>query len=107
MRNETRKLYTAMLAQLASINGVADVTEKFTVNPTVQQTLEGHVQESSEFLRRINMIGVTEQQGQKVGCILTQMRRKKRAVWRRGHGNPPFRMRAAGSWRRRAGSNCT
>ena len=43
MRNETRKLYTAMLAQLASINGVADVTEKFTVNPTVQQTLEGHV----------------------------------------------------------------
>ena len=43
----------------------------------------------------------------KVGCILTQMRRKKRAVWRRGHGNPPFRMRAAGSWRRRAGSNCT
>ena len=71
MRNETRKLYTAMLAQLASINGVADVTEKFTVNPTVQQTLEGHVQESSEFLRRINMIGVTEQQGQKVGLGVT------------------------------------
>lgn len=71
MRNETRKLYTAMLVQLAAINCVDDVTQKFTVNPTVQQTLEGRLQESSEFLRRINMVGVTEQQGQKVGLGVT------------------------------------
>ena len=67
MRNNTRLLYTAMLAHIASLSGVADATAKFTVDPSVQQTLENRIQESSDFLRQINMTGVTEQMGEKLG----------------------------------------
>lgn len=67
MRNNTRLLYTALLAQIASLNGVASAAEKFSVEPSVQQTLESHLQESSAFLNRINIIGVHEQKGEKLG----------------------------------------
>lgn len=67
MRNNTRLLYTALLAHIAQLNGVSDATAKFTVDPSVQQTLENRIQESSDFLRRINMTGVTEQMGEKLG----------------------------------------
>ncbi len=67
MRNETRKLYTAMLCQIAQLNGVDDATQKFTVDPSVQQTLEDHIQESSDFLTRINITSVREQSGSKLG----------------------------------------
>ncbi|HZH44245.1 MAG TPA: phage major capsid protein, P2 family [Lysobacter sp.] len=67
MRNTTRTLYNALLAQIAQINEVQDATVKFSVAPTVQQRLETRMQESSEFLKRINIVGVTEQKGQKLG----------------------------------------
>ena len=67
MLNNTRLLYTAMLAHIAQLNGVSDATAKFTVDPSVQQTLETRIQESSDFLRQINIVGVTEQQGEKLG----------------------------------------
>lgn len=67
MRNETRKAYNAYLAALAQLSGVTSATEKFTVAPSVQQKLENRIQESSDFLGRINTIGVTEQQGEKLG----------------------------------------
>lgn len=67
MRNTTRQLYNAMLAQIAQLNGVDTPTSKFSVDPSVQQTLETRIQESSEFLRRINVIGVPEQRGEKIG----------------------------------------
>ena len=67
MRNTTRKLYTAMLAHIAQLNGVDDATSKFSVDPSVQQTMETRIQESSDFLRQINVVGVTEQQGEKLG----------------------------------------
>lgn len=67
MRNETRKLYNAMTAQLAQLNGVDDATQKFSVDPSVQQTLETRIQESSDFLKKVNIIGVAEQSGAKLG----------------------------------------
>jgi P2 family phage major capsid protein len=67
MRNDTRVLYTAFIAAIAQLNGVAAAAEKFTVSPTVQQRLENRMQESSSFLQAINMIGVDEQSGAKVG----------------------------------------
>lgn len=67
MRNETRQAYRAYLDQIAKLNGVTDATEKFTVTPSVQQTLETKVQESSDFLSKINNVGVTEQKGDKLG----------------------------------------
>lgn len=36
-------------------------------SPSVQQKLETRIQESSEFLKRINIIGVSEQTGEKLG----------------------------------------
>lgn len=67
MRNPTRKQFDAYLEQIATLNGIPDATKKFSVEPSVQQTLESKIQESSDFLGRINVVGVTEQQGEKLG----------------------------------------
>ena len=64
MRNETRLAFTALAAQIALLNGVASATEKFNVTPSVQQTLETAMQESTDFLGRINLIGVLEKDGE-------------------------------------------
>lgn len=66
MRNDTRRLYNAYTARVAELNGVDSAVEKFSVTPTVQQTLEDQIQASSAFLGRINMLGVTDKEGQKV-----------------------------------------
>jgi len=67
MRKETRLAFNALHAQIATINGVTSALEKFTVDPSVQQTLETRLQESSEFLSKINIIGVSDQKGEKLG----------------------------------------
>lgn len=67
MRNETRKLFNDFQNMIAILNGVESVGAKFTVEPSIQQTLETRMQESSEFLNSINVIGVNEQQGEKLG----------------------------------------
>lgn len=69
MRNETRFKFNAYLTQLANINGVpvGDVTAKFTVEPSVAQKLVDRVQESSGFLKLINMVIVPEQSGERLG----------------------------------------
>lgn len=67
MRKETRIAFDAYLSQVANLNGISDATKKFAVDPTIQQKLESKIQESSEFLSKINLITVTEQKGEKVG----------------------------------------
>lgn len=67
MRNATRLQFNAYVEQIAKLNGVPAATAKFTVDPSVQQTLETRIQESSDFLGRINIVGVPEQQGEKLG----------------------------------------
>ncbi|MGO1072719.1 phage major capsid protein, P2 family [Lysobacter sp. CA199] len=67
MRNPTRQLYNALLQQIATLNGIEQATAKFSVAPNVQQTLESRIQESSDFLKRINIIGVNDQGGAKIG----------------------------------------
>lgn len=67
MKNSTRLLYAAYLAQVATLSGVASAAEKFTVDPSIQQTLESKMTESTDFLGRINVVGVAEQQGEKLG----------------------------------------
>jgi P2 family phage major capsid protein len=67
MKNQTRQLFAAYLGTVANLNGVASATEKFSVAPAVQQTLETKIQESSAFLASINVIGVTDQKGEKIG----------------------------------------
>jgi P2 family phage major capsid protein len=67
MRNETRRLYDAYTTEVAKLNGVERVDTKFSVNPTVQQRLETKIQESSQFLSKVNVYGVPEQEAEKVG----------------------------------------
>jgi len=66
MRNETRLAFNALVTRLGTLNGVANAAEKFTVTPSVQQKLETKIQESSEFLSKINIVGVTEMEGEKL-----------------------------------------
>lgn len=67
MRNDTRLAFNAYTQQLAQLSGVPSATEMFSVEPTVQQKLEKRIQESSAFLGRVNIIGVDELKGEKVG----------------------------------------
>jgi P2 family phage major capsid protein len=67
MQNKTRELFMAYLANIAALSAVIDATKKFNVAPSVQQTLEAHMQESSAFLKSINVAPVTDQQGEKLG----------------------------------------
>ncbi|SDK68351.1 phage major capsid protein, P2 family [Billgrantia gudaonensis] len=66
MRNDTRTVFNQFAAQVASLNGVPDATQMFTVEPTIQQRLEKRIQESSDFLNRVNVIGVDELKGEKL-----------------------------------------
>lgn len=70
MKNETRAKFNAMVSQIALLNGIdpAVVTSsKFTAEPSVQQKLQQRVQESSEFLSKINVAPVDEQSGELIG----------------------------------------
>ncbi len=68
MRNETRELFNAYMARMGELNGIpVSLGQKYSVDPSVQQTLEQRIQETSEFLGRINNIGVQEQSGEKIG----------------------------------------
>ena len=67
MRNPTRLIFNQYMHQIATLNGVTDITKSFSVQPSVQQTIETRMQEGSEFLTKINIVGVEEQQGTKLG----------------------------------------
>lgn len=71
MRNPTRLAFNAYMVAIAQLSGVASAAEKFTVAPTIQQKLEERIQQSSDFLSRINIIGVPEQEGEKLGLGAT------------------------------------
>lgn len=64
MRNPTRIAFNNFLSQVAKVNGVNSAAEKFAVEPSVQQRLETAIQESSGLLQKINLIGVTEKDGE-------------------------------------------
>lgn len=61
MKKNTRFAFNAYLQQLARLNGVAveELSSKFTVEPSVQQTLEDQIQQSAAFLTLINVTPVT------------------------------------------------
>lgn len=67
MRNESRVKFNQLRSHIAKLNAVESSAEMFAVTPTIQQTLETRIQESAGFLSRINMIGVDEIKGEKVG----------------------------------------
>lgn len=72
MRNETRALFRAYCSQIALLNGIAFATEQFNVDPVIEQKLESKMKESSEFLGMINVMPVTQQEGQVLGLTTTR-----------------------------------
>lgn len=73
MRNDTRQLFDQYVARIATLNNVTAqaVASKFTAEPSVQQTLENKIQETSEFLSAVNTYLVDEQEGEKIGLGVT------------------------------------
>lgn len=67
MKNATREKFDAYVAQIGQLNGVRDVSRKFVVAPSVAQTMEERIQLSSAFLQSINVYGVDNQSGEKIG----------------------------------------
>lgn len=67
MHNDTRKAFNKYCAALAQLYGVENVTTSFSATPVQEQKLIQKVQESSDFLKLINMVPVTNQAGEKVG----------------------------------------
>ena len=53
MRKETRFKFNQYLSRIAELNGIAtsDLDKKFTVEPSVTQTLFDKIQQSSSFRR--------------------------------------------------------
>lgn len=74
MRKETRAAFKKYVGRIAEINGIdaEDVVAKFSVAPTVEQTLEEKIQESSDFLQEVSVVMVAAQSGQKVGVGVTR-----------------------------------
>ncbi|WP_153785692.1 phage major capsid protein, P2 family [Pseudomonas sp. EMN2] len=66
MQKATRIAFNGYLANQAKINDVESVTETYTVAPNPAQKLETAIQESSEFLKKINIIGVDEAEGEAI-----------------------------------------
>lgn len=73
MRKETRFKFNQYLSQIAKLNGVGvdDLNKKFSVEPSVTQTLFDKIQQSSSFLKLINMVVVGELTEEKVGIDVT------------------------------------
>ncbi|MCC7701415.1 phage major capsid protein, P2 family [Janthinobacterium sp. GW460P] len=67
MKKHTRQVYSQYETRLGQLNDTDSVAKTFSVAPSVQQKLETKMQESSEFLSKINVIGVGEQEGEKLG----------------------------------------
>lgn len=71
MKTATRVKFDAYLEKQAALNGQSLSTVQrgmaFSVDPSVEQRLEDKVQASSELLKRINIVGVDEQEGEKIG----------------------------------------
>jgi P2 family phage major capsid protein len=71
MKKETRLAYSKYATQIAKLNDTDDVSKKFAVDPSVQQTLETKMQESSAFLKSINVLPVIELEGEKLGLSVS------------------------------------
>lgn len=69
MKQKTKFAFNAYLMQLARLNNVPveELSSKFTVEPSVQQTLEDQILQSAAFLTLINIMPVSEQSGQLLG----------------------------------------
>jgi len=66
MRNDTRKLYLAMIEALASTYGVPSAVQKFAIEEPIAIRLNDAIQASDAFLGTISILGVVDQKGQPI-----------------------------------------
>ena len=66
LSNHGAKMYAAMQVAMAETYGVDLSSRMFNVDPTIAQELNDAITAKSDFLQRINVIGVSEIKGQKV-----------------------------------------
>ncbi len=67
MKPQTKQALNQYVNNVARANGVDSVTTNFTVAPTPQQLIIETFQFSIDFLKKINVIPVTNAQGEKLG----------------------------------------
>lgn len=67
MQNLTREKYTATVEKIALANNIADPSKKFSVEPSIAQKMVDAVQQSSEFLKKINIQPVVDLEGEAIG----------------------------------------
>lgn len=67
MLKQTRTKLNSFTSTIAQLNNVTNVAEKFNIEPSVQQRMEKRIQQSAEFLQKINFEYPIDQQGQKIG----------------------------------------
>ena len=67
MQPETREKLDAYTAEISKINGAKNVAQTFNVTPSVAQSIELRLQETSHFLSLINIVQVAEEAGEKIG----------------------------------------
>ncbi|PNU04456.1 phage major capsid protein, P2 family [Novosphingobium guangzhouense] len=74
MQTSTRLLLNAFVAQVAKLNGLPEAftatpgkLDKFNVSPQIEQRLQAKLRTISDFMSRINVVPVVNQQGGRVG----------------------------------------
>jgi P2 family phage major capsid protein len=72
MKNSTRVAYIALTGKVASLNHVPDSSVRFSVAPAISEKLEENIQQSSDFLTKINIVPVPDQEGKKIGLGVTR-----------------------------------
>lgn len=71
MDNATRKQFNAFLHQVAKVNGVDSAAVEFNIAPVIEQKMEKAIQESSDFLKMINVEGVDNESGETLGLVVS------------------------------------
>lgn len=71
MHADTRQKLNTYYARIAELNHVDSVKESFNVSPQLDEKIERKIQETSDFLQRINFVSVDNQKGKKVGIAAT------------------------------------
>lgn len=66
MNEQTRRLFSTLMARFAATYGVASVERQFTIVPSIAQVLKDKIVEASTFLPKINIVAVDELKGENI-----------------------------------------
>lgn len=73
MQPKTKLAVEGYKKAVAKQNDVDDVTEKFNVSPNATQKVVAQIRESNWFLRKVNIVPVSNQKGEAIGLGVTGM----------------------------------